>query len=414
MASSQSAISRRSSGGFDRIGRSGASRRFQRLGSSTTTTVRWDAGQGVVPRTACLLAASTHCLMSSTEPQIAGEPPRRRCGSHFAQSHMAARSGLVTTTRSRSAGPCSVAASTMSVRASAERTRSDPVIAIARSLLQIGVDNPRARRVDAQTERQHECIRMIGSTFPQGRRRIRCVAKGVDDGLSIRRRAATGRAAERHDSVAVRNRQRSWRSRRCGRGEPKGAGSNGQRAIPPGRRRRHGCSVECHVGPLGRDRDLGRTSAGRGDGDLEHGVLDRCEVEFVGVRSAPRSEAVSARTESCEPAGSRPSDLSHLDVGVRCERRTPGFGVEDRTDHQSRVVQGCCRVDRVAVDQREPRNRLTGDHREYVTQRGGGCVGDDRHVGITMGGAHDDVHRPEHYGTGPAEGDVSVRCSRNS
>ena len=132
-ASSQSAISRTSSGGFEMMDRNGESRRFHKPGSSTTTNVRCDEIHGVVANTARPPAPSAHRLMSCRELKIAGGPSSRRCGSHFAQSHCASRSGSVNTTTSRSAGPCRVVASTTRVRASAERNRSDPVTATARS-----------------------------------------------------------------------------------------------------------------------------------------------------------------------------------------------------------------------------------------------------------------------------------------
>ena len=416
-ASSQSASSRRSSGGFDRIGRSGASRRFQRPGSSTTTMRQVRAvGAGVVPGTARLPASRTHCAMSSTELQTAGAPPRRMCGSHFAQSHMAARSGLLRMTRSRSAGPCSVTASTMSVRASAERTRSDPAIAIARSLPRSTLVIDGRRRIDANPERQHERIGMVGSALPQRRRRVHGVAEGVDDRPSVRCRTAPGWTAERNGAVAVRSRQRP--RRRSVRGDRRAE----RRGI-----RRSACRSPHGVGEVtgapSSATSVPSATTVTSDEPAADGSTTISNVACsTGARSSssalerrPGPNAVAARPESHD-VGRRPA---RRPGPPRCRRPNgaPGAVVRSSTTAPATnpdVVERRRRVDRAAVDQRQLRNRLAGDRREYVTQRGGGCVRDDRHVGITMGSAHDDVHRPEHYGTGRVDGDVSRGCSTKS
>ena len=125
---SQSAISRSQEGGDETIARSGASLRFHRSGLSMIAIVRRDPSPGVA------LASSAHRVTSWSELQILGGPSGRVCGSHFAQSHAASRPLSATTTRSTSAGPCAVTTSTMTLRASARRKWSDPVIARAASV----------------------------------------------------------------------------------------------------------------------------------------------------------------------------------------------------------------------------------------------------------------------------------------
>ena len=249
---------------------------------------------------------------------------------------------------------------------------------------------------------------VIGPALPQGRGRTRGVSDGVDDGPSIRSRAPSRRTAERNGPVAVGLSECSVR-RRVRRGvQPERTSPGGQGALAPRDRRGHERSVEMHRGCYGHDRDRGRAGSDGLDDDLERRLLDRCEVELVGARAASRTEAVPPWSEAHQPARAGSGHLGHLDVRVRCGCRQPRFGVDDRADHQADVIQRRRRINCATVDDGEPGNRLTGDCGQHVTERAGAGVGADRHVGITMGCAHDDVHRPEHYGTAQPSGDVST------
>ncbi len=239
---------------------------------------------------------------------------------------------------------------------------------------------------------------MVGSTFPQRRRGECRVVHGIDDRAPVGRRAAPRGTAECHGAVVIRCREPPGRVGPRRGLEPEGAGAGRQDALAPGRRGRELDAVECDIGPLG-DHVHVRDRIGWLDDELERSEFDRSNVEFVGVRTPPRAEPVAAGSEPHHAACAVAGDLGDVDIGDRDGRRKRWFCRHDRSDQQLDIIEQRRRVDGTVVDECQPRNRLTGDSGNDITEGGRRRVGVDRDVGVTMGGTHDDFHWGEHYGT---------------
>ncbi len=343
--------------------------------------------------------------MSSWATSTVGPSSSRRWGNHFAQSHSASRSGAVTITTSRSAGPSAVVASTSIVRASAVRSASRPVTATACS----------AYRSTSTTSTPPAWLASLPgpSTTPTGMTNA--------PGWPARRCHSVGRIAVASRTASITGSLGVVAGHSGGRLNgtvPSGSGG-GQ---VPGIRWRSSVDDECPVGdgedvvaPDGvrkkrRTGETHRCVRGRirldrhapvgGHRDLERRFLHGGDAEFVGTQAPAGADPVAALRQPAGASRSRTGDLDQFHVVGGTLGRYCRIGGHDRADQEARRVERRRAVDRAVVDAGDPGNRLAAHRCDQVPEGAGRSVAHDGHVGVAVGSAHHEVHHFADYGSG--------------